>query len=269
MTTSNEFSPVKALRVGWQTFKKEKKFWVLVALLSIVLSGNLSFSLPHQRLGSTPPLKIEQPAGPVVSNRPLISSYVPQQVDNVLGLSEKREEGAWIAVVAVIVVLVVIFFLPFLILLMLLSTAVKMGFMKLFLKAARQEGCSFEVILSEVKLKKAVRFIWASILLGLLIVLGFIFLIVPGIYFALKYQFVNYFIVDKDVGVREAFSLSGRATKRNKWRLMGLSILSCVTVLLGFLSLLYGLLVAIPVVMIAHAYSYHVLSRNGFDSEVS
>lgn len=64
------------------------------------------------------------------------------------------------------------------------------------------------------------RYIFSSILLGLVILGGFILLIVPGIYFALRFLFVPILIVDKEVRIREAFARSTQLTKGSKWKLL-------------------------------------------------
>jgi hypothetical protein len=43
-------------------------------------------------------------------------------------------------------------------------------------------------------------------------ILGFILLIIPGIYFSLKYRYASYEVVQNNTGIVEAFSNSGKIT---------------------------------------------------------
>lgn len=106
------------------------------------------------------------------------------------------------------------------------------------------------------------KFLLGYVLYILLVVIGFILLIVPGLYFAIKYQFVQYLIVDKKMDVIEAFKESSKMTNGHKWNLLLLVLLYVAIVILGVMALGVGLLVAIPIVMVAQAYVYKKLSSN-------
>jgi uncharacterized membrane protein len=106
------------------------------------------------------------------------------------------------------------------------------------------------------------KFLLGYVLYTLLVVVGFLLLIVPGIYLAIKYQFVLYLIVDKNMDVIEAFKESGKMTNGHKWNLLLLLLLFLMITILGVMALGIGLLVAAPIVMIAQAYVYKKLSLN-------
>jgi uncharacterized membrane protein len=77
-----------------------------------------------------------------------------------------------------------------------------------------------------------------QVLVGLTVLGGFILLIVPGIYFALKLSFASYYLVDKNCSVMEAYKASWDATKGNLgkiWGLVGVNILFAIlcVVLIG------------------------------------
>ena len=108
----------------------------------------------------------------------------------------------------------------------------------------------------------AFKFFIANVLYLLLVVAGLILLIIPGIYWAMKYSQINYFIIDKDMDPIEAFKASGKVTYNAKMDLflfylsfLGLTILSVVTFFLG-------LIILIPVLYIAQAFIYRELVRN-------
>jgi len=106
------------------------------------------------------------------------------------------------------------------------------------------------------------KFLLGYILYLIVVLIGLILLIVPGMYLAIKYQFVPYLIVDKNMDVIEAFKKSGKMTDGSKWNLFLLIILLVIIVLLGFLAFIVGIFVALPIAMVAVAYVYRKLSSN-------
>jgi len=103
------------------------------------------------------------------------------------------------------------------------------------------------------------RFLGATILRSLIIFIGLILLVVPGIYLSIKFRFVTYLILDKDMGIIEAFKESAKITKGVKWSLLGLEFCSNVIIVLGILALLIGVFAAFPIVMVGRAHAYRVL----------
>jgi len=114
-----------------------------------------------------------------------------------------------------------------------------------------------------VSLFTATKYFWrvlgASILLGLIVSLGFVLMIIPGIYLALRYQFVLNLIVDKDLGVFEAMKQSAILTNKIKLRLLVFNLASIGIILLGVLALGVGILVATPIVWLANIQIYRSL----------
>ncbi len=106
------------------------------------------------------------------------------------------------------------------------------------------------------------HYLGAAILYGIIVVLGLIAFIVPGIYFILKYQFFSYLIVDKRLGVFDALKQSAVITKDVKWKLLGFAFVLCGINLLGVLAFLVGLAVSVPVSVLAYVYVYRVLSKH-------
>ncbi len=105
------------------------------------------------------------------------------------------------------------------------------------------------------------RFLGASLLYGMVTSFGFLLFIIPGIYFVLKYQFYGYLIVEKNLGIREAFEESARMTKGIKWRLIWFSLVMVGINILGAFFFVIGLAVSIPVTSLAYVYLYRVLSK--------
>ena len=103
------------------------------------------------------------------------------------------------------------------------------------------------------------KYFLITIVYGLIVAFGLI-LIIPGIYFAMKYIFAPLLVVDKGRSVREALDESARMTEGLKWHIFQLFLLCVLLIILGFVALGVGLLVAIPVVHLMYVHVYRKLS---------
>lgn len=137
------------------------------------------------------------------------------------------------------------------------STWLSVVMYRLIIKITDGKAVSTEDLKTEPML--LVRFFAAQLVAGILIVIGFVLLIVPGVYLALRFMFAPYAIVDKNLGPIEALKYSGELTKGIKWQLLGYSIVAILIILVGAIALLVGLLVAVPVVMFASVHIYRKL----------
>jgi uncharacterized membrane protein len=142
----------------------------------------------------------------------------------------------------------------------LLSALVTCGYLKLTLSYYDNKKLPFGDFFTQWKYYA--RVLGANILLGLIIVVGFLFLLIPGIYFGLKYQFTPMFIIDKNVGIGEAMNLSAKLTKGIKMRLLWFALACLGVMILGAIALGVGILVATPVVWLASVYLYRKLSAS-------
>ncbi len=105
------------------------------------------------------------------------------------------------------------------------------------------------------------KYVVATILYGLMVIIGLIFLVVPGIYLALKYQFYGYVIVDKGIGPIGALKESGRLTQGAKKDLfMFWLILLCGMLIIFLLIWFY---VAAPISILMALTSWDLLSVLG------
>jgi hypothetical protein len=103
------------------------------------------------------------------------------------------------------------------------------------------------------------KYLGASLLTGLVVWAGFLLLIVPGIYWALKFQFFGYFVVEQGCDPVEAMRRSSRITHTVKWKLLGFGIVLALINVVGAVCLLVGLFVTVPVTMLAYASVYRKL----------
>lgn len=105
------------------------------------------------------------------------------------------------------------------------------------------------------------KYLGAKILAGILIVIGFFLLIIPGIVLALMFIAVQYLVIDKKLGATEALKESKRITDGHKWDLLVLMIVVVILNVLGALALFIGLLVTIPVTALAMVHAYRTLEH--------
>jgi uncharacterized membrane protein len=104
------------------------------------------------------------------------------------------------------------------------------------------------------------KYLGASILYAVALVVGLILLVVPGIIFALMFMFTTFIVIDRELGPVEAMKESNRITHGHKWSLLGFTLMLVLINLLGLIALVVGLLVSIPVSSLAVTHAYRVLS---------
>lgn len=113
--------------------------------------------------------------------------------------------------------------------------------------------------------EETISYFGASILYGLMVLIGCLFFLIPGIYLAVKYGFYGYLIADKKLGAFDALKMSGQLTEGVKWLIVGYTFAAFGVILLGMLALGVGLFVAIPVVAVGFAFVYRSLYDQTFD----
>jgi len=100
------------------------------------------------------------------------------------------------------------------------------------------------------------KLIASAVVYGLIVGLGFLLLIVPGIILALRLYFFNYFLVDKGMGPIQALKQSWNLTKGMTIKLLLLTLASVGINVLGALCFGLGLLVTVPTTILAFTYVY-------------
>ena len=138
-----------------------------------------------------------------------------------------------------------------------LDLLISMGVIRITLKFCDQEQATYRDLFSAYRL--LLNYLVGSIVYGIMVAIGFVFLIAPGIYLAVKYQFYDYLIVDKGMGPIEAIKRSGVLTEGVKRNLV-LFWLALVGInILGLIALGVGLIATVPVSWLANAYVYRRL----------
>jgi uncharacterized membrane protein len=100
----------------------------------------------------------------------------------------------------------------------------------------------------------------ANLLVGIIIAVGILLLIVPGIIFACKLAFVPYLIVDRKMETIEAVKKSWEMTRGHAGTVFLMGLLAIPIVLLGMICLVVGIIPAVMWIQAAFASLYHAVS---------
>lgn len=99
----------------------------------------------------------------------------------------------------------------------------------------------------------------AALILGVAQGIGTMLCYVPGLAVAYLGSFTMFFIVDKHLGAIDAIKASISFTTQNFGVVILFAVLAVVAFMVGAIACLIGLLVAVPVVLIAAAYTFRSL----------
>ncbi|MFW5780368.1 MAG: DUF975 family protein [Bacillota bacterium] len=142
---------------------------------------------------------------------------IPALISGLPSILSTRFEDSGEGVRVVFSLLIIIFSIG----LMPMQTGLRLYFLNLY----RGQKEEFNDLFVPYKNKSAFEIIKAKVLSGIYIIIGFIFLIIPGIYLALKYSMIDYIIADKkNIKYNEAMKESGEIMQGNKGRLIVLAL---------------------------------------------
>lgn len=100
----------------------------------------------------------------------------------------------------------------------------------------------------------------ALFLYTIAVMVGFILLIVPGIYLSTRLLFVPFLVIDKNLNPVDALKESWKMTEHDFFHFFKLWLVFIGLAILGAILLLVGLLVTIPIAALAVAFVYRKLS---------
>jgi uncharacterized membrane protein len=118
------------------------------------------------------------------------------------------------------------------------------------------DGHTLEPPLLRSPLPQYFNFLLASVLYGVIVAVGFVLLIVPGVIWGLQFAFTGFLVVDRHLDPVQALRESSRLTHGLKGQLLIFALLAFGVNLLGTLAFGIGLLFTVPMTFIA---SVHVL----------
>lgn len=127
-----------------------------------------------------------------------------------------------------------------------------------FLKAVRGEKYEIKDMFAVFQ-RNYWNAVLGNIVVGLIIGIGFLMLIVPGIIFACRLAFVPYLIIDREMEVTEALNKSWEMTKGYGWQIFFMGVLSFFIVIGGLLALFFGVFISAVWILTAFATIYQAV----------
>jgi uncharacterized membrane protein len=135
------------------------------------------------------------------------------------------------------------------------------GLLFAFLKAAREDKVEVQDIFAAFK--NYWNDVAAGILVSIIVGIGFILLLVPGIFLACKLVFVPYLVVDKKMGAIKAIKESWNMTSGHAWKVFLIYLVGIPVFIAGLICLFVGVIISIMWINIALASLYHAVSTSG------
>ena len=221
-----DFSNKEALSYGWDLFKKNKKVLILSTLIFCIFNSGME--------------------------------------------NDVYPEGSWVAALAISAIFIIV------------GILIQIGWYKILLKLMSGHSVRVKELFLHGRLfwKYLGALVIFIIVLSLplaglvlaLVLVGFsnpviiaggiavgVLSMVLSIYLGIRYQFALVLIVDKEIGIKEAFKTSSSMTEGVKWKLLGLLMAIGIINIIGVMALLVGTLVALPVTTLAYLSIYKKL----------
>lgn len=122
------------------------------------------------------------------------------------------------------------------------------GVIMLAVKYSRDEHIEFKSVFDYYHLTGKLSL--AAILIYIMTIIGFVLLILPGIYLSIAYIFTLPLIVDKGMDVWDAMELSRKTVTKHWFKVFGLLLLLSIIMVLGTLAFGIGLIWAVPLTFV-------------------
>lgn len=224
---NHSFTVSEAINTGWKFTKKY--FWILMLLGGIAYIPSLVSNLFNAAL-------------------PYIPGATISSIDPLTNLPSAQPQGVRAIIVVIVSVIAGI-----------LGARLGLGLTKTNLMILEDKKPVVKDLC--VPFIYVLRLIGWWILVGLAVIIGFIALIIPGIYIATRLSLFQYFIA-QGYGTIDSIKASRSATQGNIWKLIWIGFVYIGVTLLWILALVIWLLWAIPTVMLAQTYVYTQLKKN-------
>ena len=125
-----------------------------------------------------------------------------------------------------------------------------------FLKAVRREKIEIKDMFAVFE-RNYWNAVIARLVTGIIIIIGLIMLIVPGIIFACRLAFVPYLVIDQKMEAMEALKASWAMTKGHGWTIFFMGFLAFFIVIAGLIVFFFGVIISAMWITAAFAILYH------------
>ncbi|KAA3661034.1 MAG: DUF975 family protein [Calditrichaeota bacterium] len=138
-----------------------------------------------------------------------------------------------------------------------IGTVIEMGFFKIALKVYDGQEPDFNDLIANFHL--FLYYFAAGLLYGVMVLVGVLLFIIPGIILAIQFYFAFYLIVDKAMGPISALEMASKLSRGSRWDLFVFFLALIILNIIGAMLLLIGLFATIPMSLFATAYVYRKL----------
>jgi len=107
--------------------------------------------------------------------------------------------------------------------------------------------------------KRWIYFAFLALIKALLILLGFAFFVLPGIYLAIRWMFAELLVIDKGMRPMEALRASSQLTQGHWWKLFFFSLISILLMSLGLVVFIVGAVAVVTIMQFATIKMYYDL----------
>lgn len=136
---------------------------------------------------------------------------------------------------------------------------VRIGYNKIFLKIYDKEEVKFTDIFQEYR--TFWRYLGVSILFPLLVFVGLLLFIIPGLFWAVRFSFSPLIVIDNKSGPIVSMKESYAITKGSFWKLLLFWTVVGLINILGMILFGIGLLISIPLTTLSAVWVYRELSK--------
>ncbi len=123
------------------------------------------------------------------------------------------------------------------------------GYLAMFIKHARGETIEFDDMFSLDN--RWISFAFLGIIKMVLVTLGFLFFIIPGLYLSIRWMFAEMLVVDQGMKPVEALRASSKMTEGEWWKLLLFILVVGLLSIIGLAALVVGVLVVSLVAFLA------------------
>lgn len=178
-----------------------------------------------------------------------LASGIPNYIPSILLMTRAVEPGSteyWVIYAICMLVALVV------------GTFFQVGQIRIFLTTVRGGRPELGTLVSGSD--RFLPLLGTTLLLTLVIVIGYVFLIIPGIILALGLGFAQFYCVDAGTGPVESMQRSWEATKGHKGKIFLFGLAAIAVSIAGLLACCVGIYAATPVLFLAWAIIYVRLS---------
>jgi uncharacterized membrane protein len=132
-----------------------------------------------------------------------------------------------------------------------------MGVLKICLKLYDKQTVEFSDLWSSAPL--ILNYLITKFLFSGIVLVGFILFIIPGMIWLMQFYMSTYLVIDRGATPMQALKASSAITSGAKWDLGAFTTVSALLNIAGLLALGVGIMITLPVTMLASVHIYRTL----------